>query len=108
MSGHDTLRGYLRSILWRTAALHAVSGMVSFLAALSWVLLAVVLWTAVVDTPGLDTATWIARTTIGLAALLFGYFADRAHAALEPACRRDRTPPGLAGDGARGLRVQPG
>lgn len=74
MSGHDTLRGYLRSILWRTAALHVASGMVSFLAALSWVLLAVVLWTAVVDTPSLAASTWIARTTIGLAALLFGYF----------------------------------
>jgi Domain of unknown function (DUF4175) len=75
MSGHDnTLRGYLRSILWRTAALHAGSGMVSFLAALSWVLLAVVLWTAIVDTPSLGTATWIARATIALAALLFGYF----------------------------------
>jgi hypothetical protein len=74
MSGHDTVRGYLRSILWRTAALHAGSGMVSFLAALSWVLLAVVLWTAVVDTPSLAAATWIARTTIALAALLFGYF----------------------------------
>jgi hypothetical protein len=74
MSGHDTLRGYLRSILWRTAVLHAGSGLVSFAAAMSWVLLAVVLWTAIVDTPSLGQATWIARTTIALAALLFGYF----------------------------------
>jgi hypothetical protein len=74
MSGHDTLRGYLRSILLRTAALHAASGMVSFLAALSWVLLAVVLWTASVHAPSLAAATWIARATIGIAVLLFGYF----------------------------------
>jgi hypothetical protein len=74
MSGHDALRGYLRSILWRTAGLHAASGMVSFLAALSWVLLAVVLWTAIVDTPSLAASTFVARATIVLAALLFGYF----------------------------------
>jgi len=74
MNGHDTLRGYLRSILLRTAALHAASGMVSFLAALSWVLLAVVIWTASVHTPSLAASTWVARATIGLAALLFGYF----------------------------------
>ena len=74
MSGHDTLRGYLRSILLRTAALHAASGMLSFLAALSWVLLAVVLWTAAVHAPSLAAATWIARTTIGIAVILFGYF----------------------------------
>ncbi|HEU4929700.1 MAG TPA: DUF4175 family protein, partial [Candidatus Krumholzibacteria bacterium] len=74
MSGHDTLRGYLRSILWRTAGLHAASGMVAFFAAMSWVLLAVVLWTAVVDTPSLATSTWVARITIAVAALLFGYF----------------------------------
>jgi len=74
MSGHDTLRGYLRSILLRTAALHAASGMVSFLAALSWALLAVVIWTAVVDTPSLSASTWVARATVGLAVVLFGYF----------------------------------
>ncbi len=74
MSGNDTLRGYLRSILRRTAILHAASGMVSFLAALSWVVLAVVLWTAIVDTPSLAVSTWIARTSIAIAALLFGYF----------------------------------
>jgi hypothetical protein len=74
MSGHDALRGYLRSILWRTAGLNAASGMVSFLAALSWVLLAVVLWTAIVDTPSLAASTFVARATIVLAALLFGYF----------------------------------
>ncbi len=74
MNGHETLRGYLRKILYRTAALHAASGLVSFLAALSWVLLAVVLWTALVDTPSLTASTWIARGTIAVAALLFGYF----------------------------------
>ncbi|HXV14596.1 MAG TPA: DUF4175 family protein, partial [Candidatus Krumholzibacteria bacterium] len=74
MSGNDALRGYLRSILWRTAGLHAVSGMVSFLAALSWVLLAVVVWTAIVDTPSLAASTFVARATIVIAALMFGYF----------------------------------
>ncbi len=74
MSGHDTLRGYLRSILLRTAALHAASGMVSFLAAVSWVMLAVVIWTAAVHTPSLAASTWVARAVIALAALLFGYF----------------------------------
>jgi hypothetical protein len=74
MSGRDTLRGYLRSILLRTAGLHAASGMVSFLAAISWVLLAVVLWTALVEAPSLAAATWIARVAVGIAAILFGYF----------------------------------
>lgn len=74
MSGHETLRGYLKSILLRTAGLHAASGMVSFLAAMSWVLLAVVLWTAIVDSPSLSASMWIARATLGIAALLFGYF----------------------------------
>lgn len=74
MSGHETLRGYLRSILWRTAGLHAASGMVAFLAAMSWVLLAVVVWTAIVHTPSLEASTWVARITIAVAALLFGYF----------------------------------
>ncbi len=74
MGGHDTLRGYLRSILWRTAGLHAASGTVAFFAAMSWVLLAVVVWTAIVDTPSLAASTWVARITIAVAALLFGYF----------------------------------
>jgi hypothetical protein len=72
--GNDALRKYLRSILLRTAALHVGAGMVSFLAALSWVLLGVIAWSAVVETPGLTTAVVVARATLLLAAALFGYF----------------------------------
>ncbi|HEX6791613.1 MAG TPA: DUF4175 family protein [Candidatus Krumholzibacteria bacterium] len=70
---NQALRRYLRSILLRAAALHAGSGLVSFLAAMSWVMLAVVLWTALVSTPPLALATWVARITVGLAVVLFGW-----------------------------------
>ena len=73
-TGNDALRKYLRSILLRTAALHVGAGMVSFLAALSWVLLAVIVWTAAVEAPGLTTAVVVARVTLALALGLFGYF----------------------------------
>jgi len=72
--GNDALRKYLRSILVRTAALHVGAGMVSFLATFSWVLLAVIVWTAAVETPGLTTAVVVARATLILAAALFAYF----------------------------------
>lgn len=70
---NDALRRYLRSILVRAAALHAGAGLVSFLAAMSWVMLAVVLWTAVVSAPQLLLATWVARITIAVAIGLFGW-----------------------------------
>jgi hypothetical protein len=72
--GNDALRRYLRSILVRTAALHTGAGLVSFFAAASWVMLAVVLWTALVDAPALGVATWVARVTAAAAAALFGWF----------------------------------
>ena len=68
------LRRYLRSILLRAAGLHAGAGMISFLAAMSWVMLAVVLWTALVSAPPLALATWVARITVALAIGLFGWF----------------------------------
>ncbi|HET6348802.1 MAG TPA: DUF4175 family protein [Candidatus Krumholzibacteria bacterium] len=71
---NDALRRYLRSILVRAAALHAGAGLVSFLAAMSWVMLAVILWTALVAAPPLGLATWVARITIAMAVALFGYF----------------------------------
>ena len=71
---NDALRRYLRSILVRAAALHAGAGLVSFLAAMSWVMLAVVLWTAIVHAPQLTLATWVARITIAVAIGLFGWF----------------------------------
>lgn len=71
--GNDALRKYLRSILVRTAALHVGAGLVSLLAALSWILLAVILWTAIVETPGLTTAVVVARVTLVLAVALVGY-----------------------------------
>ena len=68
---HIALRRYLRSILMRAAALHVGAGLVSMLAAMSWVMLAVVLWTALVSTPPLGLATWVARITVALAVALF-------------------------------------
>lgn len=70
---NDALRRYLRSILVRAAALHAGAGLVSFLAAMSWVMLAVVLWTALTHAPQLALATWVARITIVIALGLFGW-----------------------------------
>jgi len=71
---NDALRGYLRSILMRTAALHVGSGLVSFLAAASWVLVAVIIWTALVEAPSLTAATVVARVVLVLAVGLFAYF----------------------------------
>jgi hypothetical protein len=71
---NDALRRYLRSILVRTAALHAGAGLVSFFAAASWVMLAVVLWTAIVQAPSLGVATWVARVVALLLAGLFAWF----------------------------------
>ncbi len=73
-SGNDSLRRYLRSILLRTAALHAGAGLVAVLAAASWVLLALVVWTALVHGPSLAVATWVARIAIALIVAAFGYF----------------------------------
>ncbi|HKW14632.1 MAG TPA: DUF4175 family protein [Candidatus Krumholzibacteria bacterium] len=70
---NDALRSYLRAILLRAAALKAGSGLVSFLAAMSWVMLAVVAWTAIVHAPQLALATWVARITIAVAVGLFGW-----------------------------------
>lgn len=70
---NDALRRYLRSILVRAAALHAGAGLVSFLAAMSWVMLAVVAWTAFTHAPQLALATWVARVTIVIAIGLFGW-----------------------------------
>jgi hypothetical protein len=70
---NDALRRYLRSILVRAAALHAGAGLVSFLAAMSWVMLAVVAWTAIAHAPQLALATWVARITITIALGLFGW-----------------------------------
>jgi hypothetical protein len=67
------LRRYLRSILLRAAAVHVGSGLVSFLAAMSWVMLAVVVWTALVSAPPLSLTTWIARIAVALAVGLFGW-----------------------------------
>jgi hypothetical protein len=71
---NDALRRYLRSILVRAAALHVGAGLVSLLAAVSWVMLAVIVWTAIVAAPPLGLATWVARITIALAVGLFGFF----------------------------------
>lgn len=71
---NDALRSYLRSILVRAAALHAGAGLVSFLAAVSWIMLAVVLWTAIAPAPPLALATWVARIAIAVAIGLFGWF----------------------------------
>lgn len=71
---NDALRRYLRAILLRTAALRAGAGLVSFLAAMSWVMLAVVVWTAIVHAPPLGLATWVARVIIVMAIGLLGWF----------------------------------
>jgi Domain of unknown function (DUF4175) len=73
-SGNDALRRYLRSILMRTAALHVGAGLVSVLAAASWVLLAMVVWTVAVHQPSLVVATWVARITVGVLIALFAWF----------------------------------
>jgi hypothetical protein len=70
---NDALRRYLRVILLRAAALKAGAGLVSFLAAMSWVMLAVVLWTAIVHAPPLALATWVARITAVIAVGLLGW-----------------------------------
>jgi hypothetical protein len=74
LNQNDALRRYLRAILLRAAALKAGAGLVSFLAAMSWVMLAVVLWTAIVHAPQLALTTWVARATIAIAVGLFGWF----------------------------------
>jgi hypothetical protein len=71
---NDELRRYLRAILLRAAALKAGAGLVALLAAMSWVMLAVVAWTAIVHAPQLGLATWVARVTIAIAIGLFGWF----------------------------------
>ncbi len=73
-AGNDALRGYLRSILLRAAALHAGSGLVSVLAGAAWLLLAIVVWAALVEAPSLAVATWVSRITITAVVLLVGWF----------------------------------
>ncbi|HEX5130864.1 MAG TPA: DUF4175 family protein [Candidatus Krumholzibacteria bacterium] len=73
-SGNDALRGYLRSILLRTAALHVGAGLVSVLAAGAWLLLGIVVWAAVVREPSLAAATWVARSYAAILIALVGFF----------------------------------
>lgn len=73
-AANDALRGYLRSILLRAAALNVGAGLVSVLAAAAWILLAIVIWSAVVAAPSLAVATWVARIAIAALVALFGWF----------------------------------
>lgn len=73
-SYNSELRRYLKSILLRTAALHAVAGLVSFLALGAWVFLALLVWTAATGAPSLGLATFVGRAAIVVLVALFGYF----------------------------------
>ncbi|MDH3199165.1 MAG: DUF4175 domain-containing protein, partial [Candidatus Krumholzibacteria bacterium] len=69
----EQLRQYLKTILRRTALLHFGSGMVSFAAVGAWVFLALVIWTAAADEPGLAAVTVVGRGAllVLVAALLY-------------------------------------
>jgi len=68
------LRRYLKKILLRTAVLHTVSGLVSFVALGAWVFLALMVWTSVSPLPGLGFATFVGRASVVVLAGLFAYF----------------------------------
>jgi hypothetical protein len=72
---HTTvLRALLRKLRYRTIALQAAAGMVSFVALGAWVYLALIVWTVAADEPALWKTTIVSRSAvIGLVAL-FGYF----------------------------------
>jgi len=71
---NDALRAYLRSILLRAAALNLGAGLISVLAGAAWMLLAVVVWTALVDAPSLEAATWVARIVAALVLAMVAWF----------------------------------
>ncbi len=73
-AANDALRGYLRSILLRAAALHVGAGLVSVLAGVAWILLAIVIWSAFVSAPSLAVATWVARIAVAAIVAMVAWF----------------------------------
>ncbi|MDH4337994.1 MAG: DUF4175 family protein [Candidatus Krumholzibacteria bacterium] len=73
-AANDALRGYLRAILLRAAALHFGAGLVSVLAGVAWILLAIVIWSAFVSAPSLAVATWVARIAVAAIVAMVTWF----------------------------------
>jgi hypothetical protein len=73
-AANNTLRGYLRSILLRAAALRVGAGLVSVLAGAAWILLAIVIWSAFVAAPSLGVATWVARIAVAAVLAMVAWF----------------------------------
>jgi hypothetical protein len=70
----NELRRELKKIYFKTFALRIVSGLVSFVTVTAWVVLGVVLWTAVTNEPALWQTVAVSRGTLLVVALLFAYF----------------------------------